>query len=43
VRQAKNPQAEIQGDGNVKSKLIALQSLCAVGALVLTMAAPWKW
>ena len=36
-------QANKQGDGNMKSKLIAFQSLCAVGALVLTMAAPWKW
>ena len=26
-----------------RSRLIAVQSLCAVAALVLTVAAPWKW
>jgi hypothetical protein len=27
----------------VKSAIVAAQSLAAVGALVLTVAAPWKW
>jgi hypothetical protein len=27
----------------MRSKLIAVQSLCALAALVLTVAAPWKW
>ena len=27
----------------MRSKFIAAQSLCAIAALVLTVAAPWKW
>jgi hypothetical protein len=34
---------EMKKSQALKSAIVAAQSLAAVGALVLTVAAPWKW
>ena len=34
---------QIAQHSKVKSAVVAVQAVAAVGAVVLTVAAPWKW